>query len=226
MNTNLKIILGYLYQSFILTVVRLVNTKVSQNIPKIELKGIHLNRAKLITNREALLEILPQNGVVAELGVDEGNFSDLILNLNKPKKLHLIDFWGSKRYSQKKRQNVEERFEENIRIGEIEINIGLSTTVVDNFADGYFDWIYIDTCHSYRTTIKELELYRLKVKDNGIIAGHDYIIGNWNGVIRYGVIEAVYEFCSKYNWEILYLTMELNTNPSFAIGRKIDEKTR
>ncbi len=36
---------------------------------------------------------------------------------------------------------------------------------------------------------------------------------------RYGVIEAVYEFCSKYNWEILFLTTELETNPSFAIKK-------
>jgi hypothetical protein len=72
----------------------------------------------------------------------------------------------------------------------------------------------------YKTTTDELQSYHLKIKPNGIIAGHDFILGNWDGIVRYGVIEAVYEFCVKYNWEIIYLTTELYTNPSFAI-RKI-----
>ncbi len=144
----------------------------------------------------------------------------MIININKPKKLHLIDLWGSNRYNQGKRKSVENRFAKMIKENLVEINIGLSTTVVDLFDDFYFDWIYIDTCHSYETTIAELESYRKKVKENGIIAGHDYILGNWNDVVRYGVIEAVNEFCVKYDWEILYLTAELSNNPSFAI-RKI-----
>jgi hypothetical protein len=70
-------------------------------------------------------------------------------------------------------------------------------------------------------TIAELNLYSKKIKQGGIIAGHDYIIGNWTDMIRYGVIEAVYEFCVNNEWEIIYITMELNENPSFAI-RKIN----
>ena len=104
--------------------------------------------------------------------------------------------------------------------GSVEINLGLSTAVVTDFPNGYFDWIYIDTDHGYTVTHEELEAYREKIKPGGIIAGHDYIIGNWDGVVRYGVIEAVHEFCVKYDWEIIYLTAELNNNPSFAI-RKI-----
>ena len=56
-----------------------------------------------------------------------------------------------------------------------------------------------------------------KIKPNGFIAGHDYLLGNWNGLVRYGVREAVYEFCTKYNWEIVFLTSEINNSPSFAI---------
>jgi len=67
-------------------------------------------------------------------------------------------------------------------------------------------------------------MYRTKVKENGIIAGHDYIVGNWNGLIRYGVIEAVHEFCLKYDWEILFITAELSNNPSFAIRRIMSDR--
>jgi hypothetical protein len=211
------------YKKVIKPISKKVNTDISKKIPKYEINKIHINNAKLITTREELLRILPQNGVVAELGVDEGNFSQSILSINKPKKLHLIDFWGSKKYNQDKRKKVENKFSKYIESDEIEINLGLSTEVVESFEDNYFDWIYIDTSHSYKGTIEELELYSKKVKESGIIAGHDYILGNWNGLVRYGVIEAVYEFCVKYNWQILYLTTELNDNPSFAIRKITDD---
>ena len=222
-NKLLRKLLKALYRKIIKPIAKKVNTDISENIPKYEINKSHINNAKLITTREELLRILPQNGVVAELGVDEGDFSQLILSINKPKKLHLIDFWGSKRYNQDKRKKVEHKFSKNIESKEVEINLGLSTEVVESFEDDYFDWIYIDTSHSYEGTIEELELYSKKVKESGIIAGHDYILGNWNGLVRYGVIEAVYEFCIKYNWEILYLTTELKHNPSFAIRKIIDD---
>ena len=217
-----KSIIGFLrlgYYRFFVPIVKKVNTKISSQIPKIELSKIHVNNTKLLTNRQELLSLLPKGGVVAELGVDMGDFSESILNITKPHKLHLIDTWGSKRYHQEKRRNVEKRFNEKIINSSVEINIGLSTQVVDDFQDTYFDWIYIDTTHSYKTTISELEAYRTKVKPNGYIAGHDFILGNWDGLVRYGVIEAVYEFCVKYNWELLFLTTEINDNPSFAIKR-------
>jgi len=192
----------------------------SEKIPKTDLEDSHIKNAKLLSNRQELLKLMPKNGIVAELGVNKGDFSQLILDLTKPKKFHLIDFWGSKRYNQNVRKIVEERFSGRLKDKSMVINLGLSTEVVNDFEDDYFDWIYIDTSHSYEVTKAELEMYRTKVKGNGIIAGHDYTLGNWGGMARYGVIESVHEFCLKYDWEILYITVELSNNPSFAI-RKI-----
>ncbi len=219
MNIRIRKAISFLYKKTILPVVKKYNSKVSSEIPVYEIGRMHLNNAKLLTNRMELLNLLPKNAIVAEIGVDQGDFSEMILNITQPEKLHLVDFWGSKRYNQEKRKSVENRFAQKINNSSVVINLGLSTQVVDNFADNYFDWIYIDTDHSYKTTISELELYQHKLKKDGIIAGHDFILGNWNGVVRYGVIEAVYEFCVKNNWEIIYLTIELTNNPSFAIRR-------
>ncbi len=104
----------------------------------------------------------------------------------------------------------------------VEINRGLSTEVGKGYDDNYCDWVYIDTNHNYKTTKDELELYSKKVKSNGIIAGHDFTKSNFIGTLRFGVIEAVNEFCINENWELIYLTMENTINPSFAI-RKIQD---
>ena len=101
----------------------------------------------------------------------------------------------------------------------------LSTDTALEFEDGYFDMIYIDTDHSYATTRDELAAYLPKMKPDGIIAGHDYSLGNWVTGYRYGVIEAVHEFCVAHDWELLYLTAEPLERQSFAI-RKIAKDHR
>lgn len=190
-----------------------------KEIKAVELEEKHLKNLTALPNRLSLLEKLPKGGIVAEIGVDTGDFSEKILSINKPKKLHLIDVWGSQRYSQDKKIAVEEKFIIDIQAGNIEINLGYSTKMVTCFEDAYFDWIYIDTDHSYGTTRDELKLYAPKLKKGGIIAGHDYEVGHWNSLAKFGVIEAVHEFCVLYNWEFLYITMENRDHRSFAIRK-------
>jgi len=194
--------------------------KISETVPRFNLEEKNIQNTKFLLNRTVLLQSLPKNAIVAELGVDQGDFSAEILKFCEPKKLHLIDFWGSKRYNQIKQKSVEKRFEDELKRGQLEINLGFSIEVVKQFPDNYFDWIYIDTDHSYKTTKAELDLYAPKMKSGGVIAGHDFIVANWYGLVKYGVIEAVYEFCLQNNWEIIYITAENKGFPSFAI-RKI-----
>ena len=44
------------------------------------------------------------------------------------------------------------------------------------FADDYFDCLYVDGLHTNIQVKMDLELYVSKVKQGGIIAGHDYEI--------------------------------------------------
>lgn len=68
------------------------------------------------------------------------------------------------------------------------------------FEDSFFDWVYIDTDHSYCTTWNELLLCNKKVKPDGLIVGHGFCTGNVVTPVPYGVIEAVNKFCVEYNW--------------------------
>ncbi len=191
-----------------------------QNLPHFELDTQHIQNLKILTNRSALLGVLPANAVVAEIGVAEGDFSEEILSITKPKELHLIDSWAHDVRYDNLRPSVEARFVTNIKCDQLFVHQGLSTTELSKFADHYFDWIYLDASHEYMPTAEELEHCRHKVKPNGIIAGHDYVTGYWHTKLRYGVIEAVHEFCVKHSWELLYLTHESHRHLSFAI-RKI-----
>jgi len=189
----------------------------SELVSRIELKQKHINNLKVVLNREELLKYLPQNGYVAELGVDEGDFSKLILSINHPKELVLIDTWSSRRYNEKKMDIVKKKFKDEISSGKIKIIREKSEVALEQFKDNYFYWIYIDTAHTYEQTSKELEISRFKIKRGGIIAGHDYCQGSVEKAFHYGVIRAVNEFCLKYDWEIIYLTIEASGCLSFAL---------
>jgi len=189
------------------------------SMPKVKLKKVNMQNCTLLLDREELLNNLPKDAVVAEIGVDQGEFSQKIIKLCKPKKLHLIDAWHSEYYHQGLALLVEQKFEQQISDQLVEINKGLSTEVVDRLPDNYFDWIYIDTVHDYHTTKLEMEKYSEKLKAGGIIAGHDYSMGNWLKGYKYGVIEAVHEFCVNNDWEFIYLTADFTENQSFAIKK-------
>jgi hypothetical protein len=191
-----------------------------KQIPKVALQNRHVQNCKLLLNRDELLRAMPKEAVVAEIGVDEGNFSKLINRICRPSKFHLIDIWGTDRFHDGKFEGVKTYFTDEINRGVVAITKKISIEAAQDFEDQYFDWIYIDTDHMYETTRDELRFYAPKIKPGGIIAGHDYVKGNWISSLRYGVIEAVHEFCVKYDWELLYLTAEPIENNSFAI-RKI-----
>ena len=190
-----------------------------KQIPKVPLARKHMKNCELLLDRSEMLSKLKKGGKVAEIGVAQGEFSELILKITEPDLLHLVDVWNSKTYHAGLFKKVADKFKNLIDEGRIQILRKLSTDAAEDFDDNYFDWIYIDTDHSYATTREELVKYAPKVKHDGIIAGHDYTMGIWSSLNRYGVIEAVHEFCVKYEWELVYLTVEPTENQSFAIRR-------
>lgn len=138
--------------------------------------------------RNAMLETLPAGSVCAEIGVWEGRFSEDILRITKPTELHLIDPWtyqpafNNTGFGRKRNENemdpkhalVQGKFKDDKRV---RIHRKMSDEALETFADGYFDWVYIDGNHNYEVIANDLKLSLDKVKPNGIIAGDDYY---WN----------------------------------------------
>ena len=50
-------------------------------------------RAALPKKRRWLLDKMPTDAVCAEIGVWQGNFSHWILEITRPRQLHLVDPW-------------------------------------------------------------------------------------------------------------------------------------
>ncbi len=192
---------------------------VEERLPKVPLREEHVRHCRLLLDRRALLKALPPGGVCAEIGVDRGDFTQQILEHAQPAVLHLVDNWATRRYNDAKADAVKARFADRIADGRVVLHRALSLQAVGDFADASLDWIYIDSSHAYDVTAQELRAYAPKMKPDGIIAGHDYSMGNWAKGFRYGVIEAVHEFCVRDGWEMVWLTLEPTERQSFALRK-------
>lgn len=166
--------------------------------------------------RDFVLERMHKASVCAEIGVYKGDFSEKIIEIVGPKRLHLIDPWtyeedetyGMSLYGGQAGVNqnymdaiygqVQKRFKRQIDAGVVKIHRASSVEACANFPDEYFDWIYVDGNHLYEFVKQDLNSYYSKVKGGGYIAGDDYhTVGWWQG----GVKRAVDEFISQRRCE-------------------------
>ena len=175
---------------------------------------------KIVQTRDELLKYLPKNGYVAEVGVAFGNYSTIINKVCTPKELHLIDLWdpSNKRYADGFAE-VNSKFEQEIKNNQVIIKQGYSWDIIETYPDHYFDFVYLDSSHDFDSVNKELAAVTNKIKKNGFICGHDYSRWAGSGVYRWGVVEAVNNFCRKNNWELIYITNEPNRLLSYAIKK-------
>lgn len=162
-----------------------------------------------LSGRQFLLDLLPTGSVGAEIGVHQGDFSAVLLAHVKPSELHLVDPWQheeSETYKDawyggkasagqvemdERYQQTCDRFAEAMDDGQVRVHRGFSDVVLAGFADGYFDWIYIDGNHLYDFVKQDLHLAFQKTRPGGLITGDDYTEGGW---WEGGVKRAVDEF--------------------------------
>ena len=180
----------------------LLNTKLGSTLH-------HQLHSDSTTSRDFLLQLFPKFSIGAEIGVDDGNFSERILEIVRPQKLHLIDPWEFKNddeYSStpygtdhvdnqklmdKKYENVKKKLSSSIEKNQSVIHRGYSEQIYNTFDNDYLNWVYIDGNHLYAFVKKELNLCYSKVKPGGLITGDDYSEGGWSSG---GVKRAVDEF--------------------------------
>jgi hypothetical protein len=162
----------------------------------------HLKNCRVVESRYRLLEFMPKHAVCAEVGILYGDFSDRILRLTEPKKLHLIDIESSAIDS------AQQRFRSEISAQRVQLHLGDSAAVLPSMPDKYFDWVYIDGGHSYTQAKADLEAARPKLVQEGLIVLNDYTFFSPNEFIKYGVVEAIHDFCLEHDFEWVFFALE------------------
>ncbi len=119
---------------------------------------------------------LPNNARLAEVGVANGDsviyLAQELKNLGKDFKIYAIDNMGYGGFFQMKTI-----YENIIKSGlgdYIEVMPYPSLECAKMFNDGFLDFVYIDSSHTYKETKQEVIEWYNKVKDEGILAGHDF----------------------------------------------------
>lgn len=182
--------------------------------------------------RESLIQVLPKNGVGLEIGVALGDFSDALLKVTRPKKLHLVDPWtfqdrddyradpnnvptteGDNRHAA-----VLARFNCEISAGTVEVHRQFSANAAKNFNANHFDWIYIDSIHTYDGVRNDLEQYFPLVRDGGFILGHDFTNRDGARKWNFEVVEAVHDFLNLHDCTLVAVTQEIC--PTYLIVKR------
>lgn len=172
---------------------------------------------KVLKTRTDLLNILPKKQIIAELGVFEGNFSKEIYSICEPVKLFLVDlFEGIHRSGDKDGINFKtidlsqsyNHLRTFFNTKNVEIIKSNTETFLKNLDDNCLDVVYIDADHSYNAVLTDLNMSIKKVKQNGLICGHDYVKNT-------EAEQAVNDFCSINNLKIDIVTED--GCPSFCI---------
>jgi hypothetical protein len=166
--------------------------------------------------RTKFLTKMPMGGIVAEVGVAEGEHARLIRDITKPKRLYLVDPWVSannpnygsdamKLISDDGVDILEEgKFSVGIHKDDIVAMKEYSVEASKKFPDEFFDYVYIDANHSYESVKEDIEHWYPKVKPGGYISGHDYRHGQRSGLAaKYGVVRAVHELLEEYGLELI-----------------------
>jgi cephalosporin hydroxylase len=128
-----------------------------------------------------MIEIGAYTGESTQIFASTGIFSEI--NVIEPFKFN-ESFNNTSIEDIQKWNKVEEEFKNNTRFfNNVNLIKDYSHNVSTIFADKSVDLVYIDGDHSYEAVNKDIELYLPKIKQGGILAGHDYS-KSWPGVVK------------------------------------------
>ena len=143
-----------------------------------------------------LLENTPDGGIFVELGTYKGKSTSFIvtemLNKGRNVKFYTVDtFQGDSGSTDK--QEVEaytkvnvskmyEEFKQNTKHleGKFTTMVNYSDEAAEYFLDNSVNSLFIDAGHSYEAVLKDITAWLPKMKNGGIMSGHDY--NSWQGV--------------------------------------------
>jgi cephalosporin hydroxylase len=146
-----------------------------------------------------------------EIGVFKGEFSRNILERWNGT-LYLVDPWrelSDEEYldssNHKNHQDAFAQTMEAIKGFESRAFMlrGLGEEMVHLFKDNSLDYIYIDGNHDYNHVKQDLELWWPKLKAGGLLAGHDFLILEWEDAPKLNNGKDIHVWADGFQWAIV-----------------------
>lgn len=172
----------------------------------------------LLANRSQLHAVLAHlglgSGLGCEVGVHRGQHAEEIL-ASWPGELWLVDAWKDIGGGPAEHIDWGGDHRQLEYLGECLVRMTpfahrvrylrrFSPAAAGEFSDGSFDFVYIDATHGYRAVAADIAAWYPKVREGGLLCGHDYYDGLHGGhpVYEYGVKTAVDEFAAATGHEV------------------------
>jgi predicted O-methyltransferase YrrM len=158
---------------------------------------------------QRMVDRFPSGSVFVEIGVWKGcsavYMGEAIKESGKDIEFWIVDhFNGSPEHIAREPETCARLLEtvtSNITAARLEdyidILVAPSVEASESFADEALTFVYIDAAHEYEAVYQDIRAWWPKVKQGGVMAGHDY---SRRGP---GVIQAVDEFCNEHGLALL-----------------------
>lgn len=184
------------------------------------------------TNRHTLASMFFDLGysVGAEIGVEEGVYSEVLLRSNPRLHLYSIDAWevyGNYRdhMKQSEMDDIYKRAVDRLKPYSCTVLKGYSVDMAKQFDDNSLDFVYLDANHEFVHVVNDIAAWEPKVKVGGIISGHDYIKRKRNDFMMH-VPQALQGYTDSYKIRPLYVLGRKEANSNSNPEKELRESTR
>lgn len=134
------------------------------------------------TGRDDLARLFAELGfrTGTEVGVEQGEYSEVLCRENPDATIYLVDPWQAYRgYQNHVSQELWGEWLEKTKIRlepftNWRIIRKFSMDAVRDFRDGELDFVYIDANHSLPNVINDIIEWARKIRPGGILSGHDF----------------------------------------------------
>ena len=135
--------------------------------------GAYQNRQNYLKGLDDMCKFhgMNKDHIILELGVNDGVSTSLFSHYCK--EVIAIDLISTGKLERKLKENPNIIFKK----GDIK-------EIIPGLPDLYFDFVYIDANHDKEFVLGDINISLPKLKDSGIICGHDYISSKFEGVVR------------------------------------------
>lgn len=164
-------------------------------------------------HRNDLAELFAELGFKrgAEIGVAEGNYSEVLLKANPDMELLLVDPWGDYHENPQGKGSARHKFSYEETKRKTEQYKGarmIQATSMDAVRDiewNYLDMVYVDGNHLFDYCVQDLIEWSKRVRSGGIVSGDDYYELDQKRWVGGGVVDAVQAYTKAHRIPIWWL---------------------